>query len=105
MTVVIGKHDCTAPSRHDHRCSLCEGYLHYPFLHWSQEIFICGDCCRGIKRGLIADLIQIVAILELHDQGYHSMTFDRRSLRTLEEETERQWAEENQIICKLKGGA
>ena len=36
-------------------------------------------CCRTIRRGLMADMVQAAAIAELHDLGYRGQTLIRSS--------------------------
>ena len=60
-------------------CSLCDGYLHYPFLYWrgQRELFICSCCCVGQGNGLRADLLQVEAIAELQ-RLYPEFTLERK---------------------------
>ena len=51
-------------------CMICGDPLRYPFLEWhaekeNRDIVICGRCCQKIKKGFMADLIQIAATMEL----------------------------------------
>src|SRR5690606_8467045 len=49
------------------KCNMCGSSLSYPFLFWwgEKDIFICGQCSAKCKEGLMADLVQIAAIMEL----------------------------------------
>ena len=61
----------------DH-CSVCGhpflGLHRFPILEWhgNTNIRICGKCCQKIKVGLIEDLIQVVAIMDMRDARYGS---------------------------------
>jgi hypothetical protein len=51
------------------RCSICDGDLQPPFLHWvceagEKDISICTRCCHDCRRGLTADSVRTVAIAE-----------------------------------------
>jgi hypothetical protein len=85
-------------SRYDRRdcetnCSLCGGLLRYPFLCWTGytkaggHINLCGPCCRKIKNGFIADLIQITATLEIRELYPNAGT---RLVRTTEGQLDRE---------------
>jgi hypothetical protein len=86
MSAVISKYD-------DHfggmnkQCLVCRSKIYrYPFLHWD-EILICGECCRSIKRGFIADLIHVTAIIDLKKiAGYSDETFVRKTTKRIDEE-------------------
>jgi hypothetical protein len=78
------------------QCSLCDSPLRYPFLHWD-SIEICGQCCRQIKNGFIADLIQIVATMDIVSLGgrdysgyYSNVRLVRKSRRDLEANGEKE---------------
>ena len=64
-------------------CAVCQQPVQYPFLHWD-TFNICGRCCQRIKRGFIADLIDVVAIMDLRDSGYPYETFSREQIVTVE---------------------
>lgn len=91
MSVVIHK-DGDYRNNLGNRCSFCDTKLRPPFVVWDcmpsseADLLICGPCCRKIKNGLMADLVQVAAIAELHDLGYRGMTLDRRSHREVSEE-------------------
>ncbi len=65
------------------KCSGCKATTHYPFLEWmgigDTDIYLCARCCKIIKPGLTADLIQIGAIRELVEAGYSRHTLVRTS--------------------------
>jgi uncharacterized CHY-type Zn-finger protein len=53
-------------------CMICGDSLRYPYLEWhtdkeNRHIVICGRCCQKIKKGFVADLIQVAASMELRD--------------------------------------
>src|SRR5262249_16142123 len=82
-------------------CMLCGEGLLYPYLEWRAEkengkgIVICGRCCQKIKKGFMADLIQIAAGMELRDlhmNGFRDLLI-RESMDHL---TNRQLAEYEQ---------
>jgi hypothetical protein len=85
------------------QCTLCNERLRYPFLQWDSipaHLCICGECCRKIKSGFIADLIQVVAIMEIRSLGgrdysgyYANARLVRRSRADLEAEGARREAE------------
>jgi hypothetical protein len=65
-------------------CTICDGRLLPPFLEWhgmEADLFICTRCCRKYKNGLLADMVQVAAIADLHDFGYPTQTFTRRDIR------------------------
>lgn len=53
------------------KCNCCGEEPGFPYLHWmghyqddhtNGDIIICGECCRNIESGFIADLVQVIAI-------------------------------------------
>jgi hypothetical protein len=53
----------------------------YPYLFWSAgggDFVLCGECCHSLKRGLIADLIHIGAIMDMRDCGYRHFTLEKK---------------------------
>ena len=56
-------------------CSVCNDKLQAPFVAWMctegpvGDLFFCGTCCRKIKNGLMADMIQVAAIAEINALG------------------------------------
>jgi hypothetical protein len=70
MTVIVieeerGFHD-EAP------CALCGGGLKVPFVVYNHNKAVacfCSDCCTTLRRGLMADMVQVAAIVELGDRG------------------------------------
>ena len=63
-------------------CSFCEEPItQVPFIVWwsTKDCYLCLDCCRSLKRGLAADLIQIEAIRELNELGYRGWTLHREA--------------------------
>jgi len=50
-------------------CMICGDSLRYPYLEWhtdkqNRHIVICGRCCQKVKKGFVADLIQVAASME-----------------------------------------
>ena len=64
---------------HGKPCAVCEKPLQYPFVHWEQ-ILLCAPCCGRIRRGLVADMIQVAAAAELQ-KVYPDSTLVRRSVK------------------------
>jgi hypothetical protein len=79
------------------RCNACGNPLHfYPFLEWrgAVDFYLCAECCREVKHGLIADLIQVAAIKEMHDTDvavYGEYTLVRKRISVLEAEEKLKW--------------
>jgi len=100
MSVINTKYDL--PPK-DSRCAVCGGPLQFPFLCWDQagsgsDLCICGECCHRIKDGLMADMIQIAAILDMRKlrqlSDHHSVTLVRRKYEELEAEGEKREQDE-----------
>lgn len=91
MSVIISEAtDWWTTSYPDSKCCVCQGRLGFPRLDWKgSSLKICGRCCVKIKRGFIADLIHVAAIVELNDAGYPGQTLVRKSTREVEAEAER----------------
>ena len=79
----------------ERRCSNCGGSLLYPFLAWDGKpgIFLCRACGQKAKRGLIADLVQFDAVLELRRHLDLDVTLVRTSQGKLVAEGKR-WNDE-----------
>ena len=96
MAIVNTKYDL---HRDGNKCAVCSGHLHFPCFWWRAEvdgavdIFICGRCCRKIKRGFIADLIQISASMDICDLGYNDARLVCKSSQALEAEGEKEQRE------------
>ena len=78
--IITHKHDDFYETVKDkEECAICGRRLHYPFLEWrgEQTFHICERCCSNNKQGLMADLIYITAITDLHEIGYGSQTLTR----------------------------
>src|SRR5262245_40338513 len=78
-------HDCCD----NHKCSICCGKISYPFVYWCDQytqLCICGPYCQQNKDGLIADLIQVKAIMDLQDLklSARDVTLIRSSRQNLE---------------------
>ena len=62
----------------DTPCTICNKRLRLPYVEWQgTDLFICAPCCRTIRRGLMADMVQAAAIADLHDLGYREQTLIR----------------------------
>jgi hypothetical protein len=91
MSVILSKeHDfqCVGfGQRHAQPCFHCGGPCHYPFTHWdgNPELFICMRCCAQIKAGLMADLVQVAANLDLISLGYRDAILVRESRASLKQ--------------------
>jgi hypothetical protein len=48
-------------------CTFCDGVLAYPFVYYSPKVFICRECCRDDRKGLMADMVQVAAITEMNN--------------------------------------
>jgi hypothetical protein len=96
MSVINTRHDYHSDCRDSHKCSVCDDGLDYPFICWVGEgagLYICGPCCRRIKDGLMADLIQLAATMDLRALKLSAYTNDtvtlvRSSRQKLEAEAE-----------------
>ena len=85
MSPVLSRFD-DIQQREGERCAVCRDRLRFPFLDWhGTDIQICGSYCQDIKRGFIADLIQIAAIKDMHDldDSFKSATLVRRDARQI----------------------
>jgi hypothetical protein len=85
------------------KCSICAELLLPPFLEWNctSDLFICIECCRKHKNGLIADLVQAAAIAELRNAlgpRRRDQTLVRRSVKEVNEYAQRRLAAERKII-------
>jgi hypothetical protein len=80
MVVCLTKADDLCPNPEPETCTICERRAHYPFLCWhGSKLIICRECCREVKRGLIADLLHLGAIADLHALGYYYETLARET--------------------------
>jgi len=54
-------------------CALCGGELKVPFVVYDHgrapACCFCAECCTTLRRGLMADMVQVAAIIELGDCG------------------------------------
>jgi hypothetical protein len=52
-------------------CALCGGELKVPFVVYSHgpAACFCSECCTTLRRGLMADMAQVAAIVEIGDRG------------------------------------
>jgi hypothetical protein len=81
MTVVINYADEFYGDQVDEPCTLCKGPLRYPFIEWGDgKLFFCTRCCREMKNGFTADLVQAVAIDELQ-RSCPNFTLVREAIR------------------------
>jgi hypothetical protein len=74
MTAVFRDGD-TCYSNVGERCTFCNRKAAFPYVDWLPfgepyrdenpnscgAIIICSDCCRELKRGLMADMVRVVA--------------------------------------------
>jgi hypothetical protein len=87
MSVILSKeHDHEGVGfgqRHAQPCFHCEGPCFYPFVHWRGycDIVICSRCCSQIKSGLMADMLQVSANLDLLNLGYRDAILVRSAAR------------------------
>jgi hypothetical protein len=104
MSVVSTTKDLLLPSGWSEcKCILCDGRLFPPFLYWhGSSLFICGKCCQQNKNGLMADLIHAAAAKDLRDLGYPEITLDRRSVKSVEREIEKQVEMDRQGLESLR---
>ena len=73
----------------DSRCNCCGERLWPPFVEWhcsNEHIFICGECACRIKKGLMADLIQCAAIVDLQKLYGGSVTLVRSDVKKIEDQ-------------------
>jgi hypothetical protein len=97
-------------SKKDAHCDFCGEPLCYSFLCWDthspdsnelDHILLCSRCCCKIKKGLIADLIQLQAATELQ-RLYPDLTLVREHLRRRDERQQRQEEEGNKILRQIR---
>lgn len=99
MSVVTTSHDDFYRSRGRDTCSLCSNPVNFPFLEWDHKILFCSKCCQRVKRGFVADLIQVAAIRDLHDIGYPEFTLVRKDVKEIVREQTR---EHNERMARLR---
>jgi hypothetical protein len=81
MSVILSKEDdfqrVGFGQRHAPPCFHCRGPCHY----WDgePELFICSGCCHRIKNGLVADMVQVAAIVDLIRLGYRDAVLVREN--------------------------
>ena len=50
-------------------CTFCGKVAHPPYVYWNLgsnvETWICADCCVGLRKGLMQDMIQVAASEEI----------------------------------------
>jgi hypothetical protein len=85
MSVILSKENYLSCLKPETRCFECHKGLGYPFVEWN-SLFICAKCCRKIKNGLMADIVQVAAVAELHSLGYRGQTLVRMSADAAERE-------------------
>lgn len=83
MTVILSK-DCIQFPQAAGPCTICTGPLFPPFIFWLCEgqLTICYNCIEGAGKGLMADLIQARAIIDLQTL-YPGFTLERKWIRNL----------------------
>jgi hypothetical protein len=106
MSVILNEHD--EHERGQHHCFDCGvsvGFpFDYPFVHWrgERDLFICGDCCRRIKNGLMADMVQVSAIMDFRGLGVmRDYTLVRKHKQTYEKELDKKHAEQQKADRNL----
>ena len=83
MTVVLSRNYYMYPT--DPVCTVCgDRQCHPPFVQWrthADDLILCTDCCRNLHTGLVADMVQVVAIGDLRalSPHYHGQTLTRSS--------------------------
>src|SRR5262245_25703704 len=88
MSVINTRHDYWSWHK-IRKCSVCGDDLNYPFIYWHGDngLCICAPCCQRNKDGLIADLIQLAAIMDLQKLKLsYDVTLVRSSYKSLEAE-------------------
>jgi hypothetical protein len=107
VSVITCIHDdyyhCDDKSR---KCTVCSRQLSYPFICWDElggALYICGPCCRRTKRGLMADIVHLSAIVELRaiDTSYHGHTLERTTLTALKDQALTQLAREHALMSEM----
>ena len=71
---------------HQADCSLCGERLLVPFVTYSHKkggLCLCSECCTTMRRGLVADMVQTAAIIEM---GLPSFTLVRSDVAALKVE-------------------
>lgn len=61
MTVVTHADEFFVRASKNRRCNICGGPLFYPFVEWvgdDTQLFICRQCCRSCRKGLMADMTE-----------------------------------------------
>jgi hypothetical protein len=106
MAIVNSKYDAY---NCEGSCALCNRPLRYPFLYWmgfvknSGDVKLCSCCCQKIKKGFIADLIQITATMEIHELYPNaSARLVRTTEKDLDHEGERRKKEEEAVMLAFR---
>ena len=90
MSVITSCKDAYFPK--GEKCTFCgDRQYHPPMVFWTggdSEVIICGECCRGLAKGLVADMVHVVAILDLKRLGYHGQTLVRESQQKVDDEAQ-----------------
>jgi hypothetical protein len=81
MTVVLSRDYFLYPK--NPTCWVCgERLYHPPFVTWTvhgnsggEDMVICAGCCRNLRDGLMADLIHLLAIVDLRAVATHYNNF------------------------------
>jgi hypothetical protein len=108
MAVITNAHDdCRGNSAiFDERCSICkEKLMQYPFIRWwagGDDVFFCAVCSARIRDGMMADLVQIAAIVEIQRIAphYKNSTLVREHIPELEQRLEKKDEEFQRRILK-----
>ena len=96
MTVYTTKADDITSCRET--CNVCGvRLLWHPWIEWHgrENFAICGSCVGKIKTGLMADLIQCAAILDMQ-KLYRDCTLERQNVKPIEDR-----AQKNPDVARL----
>ena len=88
-------------------CTFCGDVAYPPFVSWfgnntcrecgaHNDILVCASCCAGLRKSLVADMVEVDAAAEIRRLGYPD-TGLRRTRATAEDE--REWARFNAPVA------
>jgi len=82
MTVILSKDSIEYRQAPAH-CTMCTGPLWPPFIFWlvQGQLCLCRSCIENSGKGLMADLVQARAIIDLQSL-YPDHTLERQHLPT-----------------------
>ena len=88
MTVVLSRNYFMYPA--NPVCTVC-GDKQYgpPFVQWTthaDDLILCAGCCRSLRTGLLADMVQVVAIGDIRalNPRYHTHTLTRSDQKQID---------------------